>query len=222
MKISRRTLPLGAKTSLALLALASLSILPAQAQVNLSFSAASTSNIDSIGGDADFHLAAGSGTVQLTYGDQKTVNIQSLFFDVNGTTTEGDSGLVAFSRLFSVNGQSATATQNYDLSTSYPDGTTTFGASDDLLLYPGTTIQYDLGAQGVLDFTPYTLESSFIGVDSGPGLSQATYTENVQGRFLLQPAAAPEPSQFAVLGLGLLSLGCLALRTRSKHVHENT
>lgn len=220
MKINREALPFGAATSLALLALASLPPLPAQAQVSVSFSAAAAPKIYSTGGDADFHLTALNGTVQLTYGVQKTVNIQSLFFDVNGTTTEGDSNPTPFSRDFTVNGQPGTATQNYDLSTSDPDGTTTFGASDDLLLYPGTTIHYDLGPQGTLDFTPYTLDSPFIGEDSGPGLSQATYSENVQGRFLLNPAAAPEPSQFAVLGLGLLGLGGLALRARRKRVQS--
>jgi autotransporter-associated beta strand protein len=125
-------------------------------------------------------------------------------------------------------GPSAGANLDYDLSTSGLNG-------DDMIATGGTlslgTISFtfnELG--GSLDTTnPYTLiagAASTTGFDasdfSTAFLSGIAYTptyslngNNLQVQFA-PLAAAPEPSQYVVLGLGLLGLGILTLRARRR------
>lgn len=214
MKISRRTLPLGAKTSLALLALASLSILPAQAQVSVTYDLGAFSFTQTdISGGSGFTLAdTGQQALTLQPGVVFLID-QSVNFVAGGNPNfTTDDSVSSFGQTIVVNSISKTATRNYDVTTGVDSDLL---PSDSLLLYPTTTPTiFDLGSQGTVAFNLRSYDDS-----NEPGYQ--SYAGTTQASFLYTPAAAPEPSQFAVLGLGLLSLGCLALRTRSKHVQGN-
>ena len=190
----------------------------AHAQVTIDYSLGGYAHTVAYG-DASFNLASSPTTqnVTLTDGIAQTVNIQTVYFDVYPTTVNDDyTG--SFSRTLTVNGVTQNAVQTYDLSTDYGDGVNTVDSTDSLIFYPGTTpLQFDLGSQGTLTFTPETLDSGgFFNYDSGD------YVTNVKGKFLLTaPAAVPEASTTVSFGLLLAGLGLLAVRSRKRSAAQN-
>ncbi len=158
---------------------------------------------------SSFSLNARSQTITLNPGINDITNAQGVTFTANFRTAYSTNSGTA-SRSMTVNGVTGTVSQPFTITTN----TTTDAnngdiiASDDLSLQPGSTTTFNLGSQGTVTFTPRSV--GFFGMDQG------TYTNNVPGRFVYTPAAAPEPSSFAALGLGALGLGALILRARKR------
>lgn len=191
------------------------------AQVTINYSLGSYSFF-APNGDADFMTAASPSTTALTLtpGVAQTVNIQAVYFDVYPTSDSGDDYIGTLSRSLTVDGITQSAAQGFDLTTNQGDGVNTLYADDSLIFYPSSTpIDFNLGSQGVLQFTPETLDGSgiFDADSSEDGVSGLTYFDNVKGKFLLTPAAVPEASSLVSTGLLLtLGLGALALRSRKR------
>lgn len=156
---------------------------------------------------SSFSLNTRSQTFTLNPGTTDT-NAQLVNFNANFRTAQSTNSGTA-SRSMTVNGVTGTVSQPFTITTGTTfDADSNLIASDDLSLQPGSTTTFDLGSQGIVTFTPRSV--GFFGEPQG------TSTKNVPGRFVYTPAAAPEPSSFAALGLGALGLGALTLRARKR------
>ncbi len=113
------------------------------------------------------------------------------------------------SRSMIINGVTGTVSQPFTITTdTTTDADGNIVANDDLSLQPGSTTTFNLGSQGMVSFTPRSV--GFFGDDA------STYVNNVPGRFVYTPAAAPEPSEITTLSLMGLGLGALLLRARKR------
>ena len=167
---------------------------------------------------AKFELNTRPNTLTLLPGVAQTVNIQGINFYVNDTNDfSGPTDYIGnVSRTLTVNGTTQSAVQGFDLTTRSGDPMAdpiTF-ANDDLTLTPGNLSQvltFNLGSQGTLKFTPETIDGlGFFNKDA------QEYQSNVQGKFLLTPAAVPESSTTVSLGLLLGGLALLGIRARKR------
>jgi hypothetical protein len=184
MKLNRRTLSFGAKTSLALLGLASLTAQKAHAQITITSPASvPTGNYAGV-----FTAQAGqkinfAGTIANNTSD--TLYDYQIFYQVGKSAND-----------FSFVG--ATGTLNFARTTSVIN----LGSLGISKVTPTGQYVFDLDARGQ------------DGVGDPSDVSSNFYLLNVVGA----PTVAPEPSQCAALGVGLLGLGGLLLRARTKRL----
>lgn len=191
----------------AAISLAAFSTSAAHAQsLTITYSLGAFSYTQSPTPGSSFSLNARSQTLTLNPGTNDITNAQGVTFNANFRTAQSSNSGTA-SRSMTLNGMTGTVSQPFTITTS-TDGGGNIIASDDLSLMPGSTTTFNLGSQGTVTFTPRSF--GYFGQDQG------TYVNNVPGRFVYTPAAAPEPSSFAALGLGALSLAALALRARKR------
>jgi len=157
---------------------------------------------------SSFSLNARSQTLTLNPGINDIANAQGVTFTANFQAAQSTSDGTA-SRSMTINGVSGTVSQPFEIATdTTTDADGNIVADDSLSLMPGSTTTFNLGSQGTVT---YTLRSY-----GDFGEQDGTYANNTPGRFVYTPAAAPEPSSFAALGVGVLSIGVLLLRARKR------
>lgn len=193
----------------AAISLAALSTSAAHAQsLTITYSLGAFSYTQSPTPGSSFSLNARSQTLTLNPGINDIANAQGVTFTANfRTAMSSNSGM--FFRNLTINGVAGTVYQPFMITTdTTTDSNGDLVANDDLSLQPGSTTTFNLGSQGMVTFTPRAYGDF--------GEQQGTYTNNTPGRFVYTPAAAPEPSSFAALSLGVLGLGALVLRARKR------
>ncbi len=209
MNISRRTLSFGAKTSLALLGLACISAQSAHAQAQ-SFSFSINGFSFTKPGGSDFTVDPNTATVTLTPNSGKVFTLQSVVFDANQDDNFGQTPNQAHNQTMTLGGVTENISRSFYINDDIPSDSSML-ANDTLYFYTNSSPTiFNLGSKGTVTVTPYSY--------SDPNEDVGTYSGNLVAKFLYTPAAAPEPSQAAALSIGLLGLGALGLRARSKRL----
>lgn len=195
----------------AAISLAALSASAAHAQSEtFTFSAANFTD-NSVGGSEDSFIITGTNrtqTITLTSGMSQTVSIGSAEYFAQDVSNPSMTFNSRTSQNFTLNGTVFTYQQSYVGFTSGVNDNGSAGASS---LSLGKLLHtYDLGSMGKVDVQLNAVKLGTVAY----GTSTAPHTYS----FLLHdvPAAAPEPSSFAALGVGALSIGALLLRARKR------